>query len=44
MTSMCQAVGSNVYPLILVPGNGGNQLEVRLDREYNFFVFVNFAV
>jgi len=34
MTSMCQAVGSNVYPLILVPGNGGNQLEVRLDREY----------
>ncbi|XP_010478088.1 PREDICTED: lecithin-cholesterol acyltransferase-like 1 [Camelina sativa] len=34
MTSMCQAVGSNVYPLILVPGNGGNQLEARLDREY----------
>lgn len=34
MISMCQAMGNNVYPLILVPGNGGNQLEARLDREY----------
>ncbi|KAL1187588.1 Lecithin-cholesterol acyltransferase-like 1 [Cardamine amara subsp. amara] len=33
ITSMCQAIG-NVYPLIMVPGNGGNQLEARLDRDY----------
>lgn len=29
----CQAA-SNLYPLILIPGNGGNQLEARLTREY----------
>ncbi|CAH2034068.1 unnamed protein product [Thlaspi arvense] len=33
MISMSQAT-SNVHPLILVPGNGGNQLEARLDRDY----------
>lgn len=33
MTLMCQATG-NVHPIILIPGNGGNQLEARLDRDY----------
>ncbi|KAF2324248.1 hypothetical protein GH714_011119 [Hevea brasiliensis] len=31
--SSCQAIG-NLHPLILVPGNGGNQLEARLNRGY----------
>lgn len=33
ITLMSQATG-NVHPLILIPGNGGNQLEARLDRDY----------
>lgn len=33
MLSTCQA-GSNLHPLILVPGSGGNQLEARLTSEY----------
>ncbi|CAA7016010.1 unnamed protein product, partial [Microthlaspi erraticum] len=27
-------LGNNIHPLILVPGNGGNQIEVRLDQHY----------
>ncbi|CAK7347401.1 unnamed protein product [Dovyalis caffra] len=33
MLYLCQAT-SNLHPLILVPGNGGNQLEARLTRDY----------
>ncbi|KAL6995326.1 Lecithin-cholesterol acyltransferase-like 1 [Sarracenia purpurea var. burkii] len=33
MLYTCQGV-SNLHPLILVPGNGGNQLEARLTAEY----------
>ncbi|CAN8304108.1 unnamed protein product [Cochlearia groenlandica] len=33
IVSTCQAT-SNVHPLILVPGNGGNQLEARLGQDY----------
>lgn len=33
MLCTCQAT-SNIYPLILVPGSGGNQLEARLTRGY----------
>lgn len=32
MVHTCQ--GSNLHPLIVVPGNGGNQLEARLTAEY----------
>ncbi|THG16127.1 hypothetical protein TEA_006569 [Camellia sinensis var. sinensis] len=32
MVYTCQ--GSNLHPLIVVPGNGGNQLEARLTVEY----------
>ncbi|XP_010530476.1 PREDICTED: lecithin-cholesterol acyltransferase-like 1 [Tarenaya hassleriana] len=34
MLSTCRSA-SNLHPVILVPGNGGNQLEARLNREYN---------
>ncbi|KAJ0026020.1 hypothetical protein Pint_08626 [Pistacia integerrima] len=33
MLCTCQAT-SNLHPLILVPGNGGNQLEARLTSDY----------
>lgn len=33
MLFTCQAT-TNLHPLILVPGNGGNQLEARLTDEY----------
>ncbi|KAL6216714.1 hypothetical protein ACLB2K_009933 [Fragaria x ananassa] len=33
MMYTCQAV-SNLHPLILIPGNGGNQLEARLTKDY----------
>ncbi|KAH0988371.1 hypothetical protein GBA52_015548 [Prunus armeniaca] len=33
MVYTCQA-GGNLYPLILIPGNGGNQLEARLTSKY----------
>lgn len=33
MLYTCQA-GSNLHPLILIPGNGGNQLEARLTAGY----------
>ncbi|XP_050366065.1 lecithin-cholesterol acyltransferase-like 1 [Argentina anserina] len=33
MIYTCQAV-SNLHPLILIPGNGGNQLEARLTKDY----------
>ncbi|KAL5558692.1 hypothetical protein UlMin_034903 [Ulmus minor] len=37
MLYTCQLAGSissNLHPLILIPGNGGNQLEARLTRDY----------
>lgn len=36
MLYTCQAItgNSNLHPLVLVPGNGGNQLEARLTAEY----------
>uniref|UniRef100_A0A2P2MZ33 Lecithin-cholesterol acyltransferase-like 1 n=1 Tax=Rhizophora mucronata TaxID=61149 RepID=A0A2P2MZ33_RHIMU len=34
MLSTCQARDSNLHPLILVPGSGGNQLEARLTCGY----------
>ncbi|KAK4559883.1 hypothetical protein RGQ29_008890 [Quercus rubra] len=33
MLYTCQA-GSNLHPLILIPGNGGNQLEAKLTSDY----------
>lgn len=33
MMYTCQAV-SNLHPVILIPGNGGNQLEARLTPDY----------
>lgn len=33
MLYTCHA-GCNLHPLILIPGNGGNQLEARLTAEY----------
>lgn len=30
----CQAISRGLHPLILVPGNGGNQLEARLTSDY----------
>ena len=30
----CQASSNLQYPLILIPGNGGNQLEARLTSDY----------
>lgn len=30
----CQAISRSLHPLILVPGNGGNQLEARLTSDY----------
>lgn len=33
LCSTCQATG-NLHPLILIPGNGGNQLEARLTATY----------
>ncbi|KAK3007058.1 hypothetical protein RJ639_016622 [Escallonia herrerae] len=33
MVYTCQA-GSSLHPLILIPGNGGNQLEARLTADY----------
>lgn len=35
MLYTCQAIGnSNLHPLIIIPGNGGNQLEARLTSSY----------
>ncbi|XP_055810894.1 lecithin-cholesterol acyltransferase-like 1 isoform X2 [Solanum dulcamara] len=30
----CQAISTNLHPLILIPGAGGNQLEARLTSKY----------
>lgn len=32
--------GNNLYPLILIPGNGGNQLEARLTTQYKPSSFI----
>ncbi|KAM1030129.1 hypothetical protein FF1_034011 [Malus domestica] len=34
MLYKCQAGATNLHPLILIPGNGGNQLEARLTTDY----------
>ncbi|CAN6587235.1 unnamed protein product [Malus baccata var. baccata] len=34
MLYKCQAGTTNLHPLILIPGNGGNQLEARLTNDY----------
>lgn len=33
MIYVCQA-SNNLYPLVLIPGSGGNQLEARLTKKY----------
>ncbi|KAJ6822783.1 lecithin-cholesterol acyltransferase-like 1 [Iris pallida] len=30
----CHCRGSDVHPLVIIPGSGGNQLEARLSKEY----------
>ncbi|RDX89763.1 Lecithin-cholesterol acyltransferase-like 1 [Mucuna pruriens] len=41
MLCTCGASNSgNLHPLILIPGNGGNQLEAKLSRQYNPSSFI----
>ena len=40
LSLLCTCGASNLDPLILIPGNGGNQLEARLTNQYKPSSFI----